>query len=56
MDLVEDLLDKLIEHKVGIVAHYYMDVELQGILFAIKRRQMELLESADNADKIPKFH
>ncbi len=55
MDLVEDLLDKLIEHKVGIVAHYYMDVELQGILFAIKRRQMELLESADNADKIPKF-
>jgi len=54
MELVEEMLDKLIELKIGIVAHYYMDVELQGILFAIKRRQMELLES-DKAGKIPKF-
>jgi len=54
MDLVEEMLDKLIELKVGIVAHYYMDVELQGILFAIKKRQMELLQS-DTSGKIPKF-
>jgi quinolinate synthase len=54
MELVEEMLDKLMELKIGIVAHYYMDVELQGILFAIKRRQMELLQS-DNAGKIPKF-
>lgn len=54
MDLVEEMLDKLIELKIGIVAHYYMDVELQGILFAIKKRQMELLQS-DTSGKIPKF-
>ena len=54
MELVEEMLDKLIELKIGIVAHYYMDVELQGILFAIKKRQMELLKS-DNSGKIPKF-
>lgn len=42
-DIVESLLDQLIDLKVGIVAHYYMDVELQGVLHAIKRRQMELL-------------
>mmetsp|Transcript_36158 Transcript_36158/g.61650 ORF Transcript_36158/g.61650 Transcript_36158/m.61650 type:complete len:633 (-) Transcript_36158:118-2016(-) len=42
-DTVEELLDQLIDLKVGIVAHYYMDVELQGVLHAIKRRQMELL-------------
>ncbi len=54
MELVEEMLDKLIELKIGIVAHYYMDVELQGILFAIKKRQMELLQS-DTTGKIPKF-
>jgi len=42
-DVVESLLDQLIDQKVGVVAHYYMDVELQGVLHAIKRRQMELL-------------
>ena len=42
-DTVEELLDQLIDLKVGIVAHYYMDVELQGVLHAIKRRQMKLL-------------
>mmetsp|Transcript_1851 Transcript_1851/g.3274 ORF Transcript_1851/g.3274 Transcript_1851/m.3274 type:complete len:626 (+) Transcript_1851:88-1965(+) len=42
-EVVESLLDQLIDQKVGVVAHYYMDVELQGVLHAIKRRQMELL-------------
>jgi len=42
-DVVESLLDQLIDLRIGIVAHYYMDVELQGVLHAIKRRQVELL-------------
>jgi quinolinate synthase len=42
-DVVNDLLDKLIELNIGIVAHYYMDVELQGVLHAVKRRQLELV-------------
>lgn len=51
-DVVESLLDQLIDLRVGIVAHYYMDVELQGVLHAIKRRQMELLhhQSLDEED------
>jgi quinolinate synthase len=43
IETVVNLLDQLIDLKVGIVAHYYMDVELQGVLHAVKRRQMELL-------------
>ncbi|KAL3770477.1 hypothetical protein ACHAW5_001490 [Stephanodiscus triporus] len=42
-DVVEDLLDRLVELNVGIVAHYYMDVELQGVLHAVRRRQMDML-------------
>ena len=40
--VVESLLDKLLELKIGIVAHYYMDVELQGVLHAVKKRQSML--------------
>jgi len=65
-DIVESLLDQLIELKVGIVAHYYMDVELQGVLHAMKRRQMELLHHqqlqeedggiiTDEAKRIPSY-
>lgn len=65
-DIVESLLDQLIEQKVGIVAHYYMDVELQGVLHAVKRRQMMLLdhqklqeedgkEEVDTSRKIPEY-
>ena len=42
-DVVEHLLGRLVDLNVGIVAHYYMDVELQGVLHAVRRRQMELL-------------
>jgi quinolinate synthase len=40
--IVEQLLDQLLSLKIGIVAHYYMDVELQGVLHSVKNRQMEL--------------
>ena len=42
-DVVERLLGRLVELNVGIVAHYYMDVELQGVLHAVRRRQMDML-------------
>ncbi|KAL3790746.1 hypothetical protein HJC23_010025 [Cyclotella cryptica] len=41
-DVVEQLLTQLLRLNVGIVAHYYMDVELQGVLHAIKKRQLAL--------------
>jgi len=37
-DEVEVLSRKLKEAKIGVVAHYYMDVELQGTLEAVRRR------------------
>ncbi|KAL7516589.1 hypothetical protein ACHAWX_001588 [Stephanocyclus meneghinianus] len=40
--VVEKLLDQLLQLNVGIVAHYYMDVELQGVLHAIKKRQTHM--------------
>jgi len=36
-DAVETLSQSLIDANMGIVAHYYMDVELQGVLTAVKR-------------------
>ncbi|KAL7429426.1 hypothetical protein ACHAXH_002040, partial [Discostella pseudostelligera] len=51
METVVNLLDQLIDLKVGIVAHYYMDVELQGVLHAVKRRQMELLRQQQLNDE-----
>lgn len=35
-DAVASLSDSLIKTNMGIVAHYYMDVELQGVLQAVK--------------------
>ena len=35
----------------GIVAHYYMDVELQGILHAMKRRQVDLRHAQQLAEE-----
>eukprot|EP00957_Ditylum_brightwellii_P000005 191-Ditylum_brightwellii.AAC.1 len=40
MEAVSSLSSKLIDAKMGIVAHYYMDVELQGVLHAINRHQL----------------
>lgn len=39
MDEVNDLSHKLKQANMGVVAHYYMDVELQGILTAIQKKQ-----------------
>lgn len=36
-DAVVELRNGLIDTKMGIVAHYYMDVELQGVLQALKQ-------------------
>jgi len=49
-EVVDDLLARLLELNVGIAAHYYMDVELQGVLHAVKNRQMELLQLQRRAD------
>ena len=58
-DVVETLLDQLLANNIGIVAHYYMDVELQGVLFKMKQRQLELLEQQRAGTKfvheIPEF-
>lgn len=39
MRAVDDLVESLDRAQMGIVAHYYMDVELQGVLQAIGRKQ-----------------
>lgn len=38
-DSVHSLTEKLEEGNIGIVAHYYMDVELQAVLTAVKQKQ-----------------
>ncbi|KAL3800995.1 hypothetical protein ACHAWO_007104 [Cyclotella atomus] len=42
VEVVEQLLADLLRLKIGIVAHYYMDVELQGVLHSVRRRQLQL--------------
>jgi len=39
LDIVSELSEKLSQGNIGVVAHYYMDVELQGVLDAIKSHQ-----------------
>ena len=41
MEAVNDLAANLKESNMGVVAHYYMDVELQGVLTTIKKQQLE---------------
>ncbi|KAL7468486.1 hypothetical protein ACHAXS_008711 [Conticribra weissflogii] len=43
-ETIRSLLGLLLKHNIGIVAHYYMDVELQGILHGVKRLQMDLFQ------------
>jgi len=40
-EAVKDLAEKLKEANMGVVAHYYMDVELQGVLTSIKQQQLK---------------
>lgn len=39
-EAVKDLAAKLKEANMGVVAHYYMDVELQGVLTSIQKQQL----------------
>lgn len=40
-EIVSSLSQNLMKANMGIVAHYYMDVELQGVLTAIRKHQIE---------------
>ncbi|KAL3940955.1 MAG: hypothetical protein SGBAC_004608 [Bacillariaceae sp.] len=51
-EAVVALRDGLLETKMGIVAHYYMDVELQGILQALKNSHPDLKERIHIADSL----
>jgi len=52
LDMVETLKEGLLKTDVGIVAHYYMDVELQGILQALKNSHPELKHRIGIADSL----
>lgn len=52
MDMVETLKEGLLKTDMGIVAHYYMDVELQGILQALKNSHPELKHRIGIADSL----
>lgn len=41
MQAIASLTDGLQKANMGVVAHYYMDVELQGVLTAIQKKQIE---------------
>ena len=47
-DAVADLAQALTAAKMGVVAHYYMDVELQGVLQAVKARLPNRVGIADS--------
>mmetsp|Transcript_13446 Transcript_13446/g.14456 ORF Transcript_13446/g.14456 Transcript_13446/m.14456 type:complete len:493 (-) Transcript_13446:132-1610(-) len=50
--MVETLKEGLLKTNMGIVAHYYMDVELQGVLQALKNSHPELYNRVDIADSL----
>mmetsp|Transcript_28131 Transcript_28131/g.68405 ORF Transcript_28131/g.68405 Transcript_28131/m.68405 type:complete len:724 (-) Transcript_28131:754-2925(-) len=52
LDTVHELRDALLKTNVGIVAHYYMDVELQGILQALKESHPTLANRVGIADSL----
>lgn len=52
MDAVKTLGDSLVDAKMGVVAHYYMDVELQGVLQAVKNTSDKLTALVGIADSL----
>uniref|UniRef100_A0A7S4EPT1 quinolinate synthase n=1 Tax=Pseudo-nitzschia australis TaxID=44445 RepID=A0A7S4EPT1_9STRA len=52
MDMVETLKEGLLKTDMGIVAHYYMDVELQGILQSLKNSHPDLKHRVGIADSL----
>jgi len=51
-EAVRTLADSLLKANMGIVAHYYMDVELQGVLTAVQRSSPELSNRIGIADSL----
>mmetsp|Transcript_18701 Transcript_18701/g.20855 ORF Transcript_18701/g.20855 Transcript_18701/m.20855 type:complete len:554 (+) Transcript_18701:85-1746(+) len=51
-DVVEELSSTLLESNMGIVAHYYMDVELQGVLAAVQQSSPQMLNRVGIADSL----
>jgi quinolinate synthase len=51
-DSVKSLAENLTKANMGIVAHYYMDVELQGVLTAVQKEQMK---GSNDKSKIPRI-
>lgn len=51
-DAVASLRDGLLKTNMGIVAHYYMDVELQGVLQAVKHSHPDLNNRIGIADSL----
>lgn len=52
LEMVETLKEGLLKTNMGIVAHYYMDVELQGILQSLKNSHPELKHRIGIADSL----
>mmetsp|Transcript_10817 Transcript_10817/g.31484 ORF Transcript_10817/g.31484 Transcript_10817/m.31484 type:complete len:631 (+) Transcript_10817:276-2168(+) len=52
MDMVETLKEGLLKADMGIVAHYYMDVELQGILQSLRNSHPQLKHRIGIADSL----
>lgn len=52
LDMVETLKEGLLKTDIGIVAHYYMDVELQGILQSLRNSHPELKHRIGIADSL----
>jgi len=52
LDMVETLKEGLLKTDIGIVAHYYMDVELQGILQSLRNSHPELKHRVGIADSL----
>lgn len=54
---VEELVNILKEKKIGVVAHFYMDPEVQGVLTAAKKQwpHIQISDSLVMADKAVKM-
>jgi quinolinate synthase len=51
-EAVAELSDGLLRANMGVVAHYYMDVELQGVLTAVQRSHPDLKNRIGIADSL----
>mmetsp|Transcript_5341 Transcript_5341/g.7459 ORF Transcript_5341/g.7459 Transcript_5341/m.7459 type:complete len:558 (-) Transcript_5341:222-1895(-) len=51
-EAVQALRDGLLRTNMGVVAHYYMDVELQGVLHAVQRSHPDLAHRVGIADSL----